>query len=145
MIYFCFSENLLTVFCPDVIKVILICYVKPTIVRTYKRKISCENFGDKQLQLALNAIKNGTGAKKASADFSVPHTTLRRHRNCKVQSPGSVCFGAFRPVLNAEFESLLVSRIDVMERAMFGSTFRCNRGIVRGRERSTSNFGFPAN
>jgi len=90
VIYFCFSENLLTVFCPDVINVILICYVKPTIVRTYKRKISCENFGDKQLQLALNAIKNGTSAKKASADFSVPHTTLRRHRNCKVQSPGSV-------------------------------------------------------
>ena len=120
MIYFCFSENLLTVFCPDVIYVILICYVKQTMVRSYKRKTSRGNFGDKQLQLSLNAMKNGTSAKKASADFGVPHTTLCRHRNCKVQSPGSVCFGAFRPVLNAEFESELVSRIDVMERAMFG-------------------------
>ena len=91
-------------------------------VRSYKRKSTRGVFGDNTLQLALSALKEGMSLKKAAATYSIPRSTLRRHRDSKVRCLGTVRFGAFEPVLNADFERQLASQIQLMERALFGLT-----------------------
>ena len=91
-------------------------------VRKYKRKTSRGNYGSAPLKLALDAVNNGLPVKTAATKFNVPRSTLRRHRDNKVQSPGSVQMGCFRPVLSHTFEAELVEKIKMMERSLFGLT-----------------------
>ena len=48
-------------------------------VRSYKRKSTRQTWNEESMKAAIKAVTdNGLGLKKASAEFSVPKTTLRR-------------------------------------------------------------------
>jgi len=64
--------------------------------------------------MAVNAVKNSElSIREASSVYGIPKSTLERHKNKKILTPG--CLGRFRPVLNAEFEKELVDYCVAMQ------------------------------
>jgi hypothetical protein len=90
--------------------------------RQYKRVSDRGKYGQSGLTAALDAIENGCSLKKAERDFGVPRKTLRRHRDGKVQIPGTATLGGRNTALCFDFERQLVTHIQNMERALFGLT-----------------------
>lgn len=88
-------------------------------VRRYKRTTTRGSYG---LNKAIDAVRAGMSLKRAASQFGVPRPTLRRHRDSKVQHPGTIQLGSLRPILNEDFEKELVAKIHMMERAFFGLT-----------------------
>jgi len=91
-------------------------------VRKYKRRTQRGSYGSEALTSALAALREGQSLKKTARDYGIPARTLRRHRDGKVSKPGSSVLGRFGTVFSEEFESVLVSHIMAMERALFGLT-----------------------
>lgn len=98
--------------------------------RVYKRKTTRASYGEQALQDALQAIRDGQSVKSASKNFNVPCKTLRRHRDGKVQKPGRIMLGRFHPELKDTYEDLIVTRIQAMEKALFGLTTLDVRRLV---------------
>lgn len=91
-------------------------------VRKYKRTTTRGSYGDDALKKAIDAVRAGMSLKRAASQFGVPRPTLRRHRDSKVQHPGTIQLGSLRPILNDDFEKELVAKIQMMEQAFFGLT-----------------------
>lgn len=90
--------------------------------RVYKRKSFRASYGDKALQDALQAIRDGEPLRTASKNHGIPCRTLRRHRDGKVARPGTTTLGRFQPELSVTYEAMLVTQIQAMEKALFGLT-----------------------
>lgn len=88
----------------------------------YKRKSTRASYGEKSLQAALQAIRNGESVRSASRNHAAPCKTLRRHRDGKVAKPGTTRLGRFQPELSATYEAMFVTQIQAMEKALFGLT-----------------------
>ena len=98
-------------------------------VRMYKRKSERRSWSLETVQMAVNAVKNSElSIREASSVYGVPKSTLERHKNKKVLTPG--CLGRFRPVLNAEFEKELVDYCVAMQNRLFGLTVRDLRSMA---------------
>jgi len=67
---------------------------------------------------------------RASKEYSIPARTLRRHRDKKVQTPGSVNLGRHVPALPAEVEHELHEHIKSMEKSLYGLTVRDVQRLV---------------
>ena len=79
--------------------------------------------------MAVNAVKNSElSIREASSVYGVPKSTLERHKNKKILTPG--CLGRFRPVLNADFEKELVDYCVAMQNRLFGLTVRDLRSMA---------------
>jgi len=91
-------------------------------MRNYQKKTQRGSYGSENLQQALEAVKNGTPLIKASKQFCIPARTLRRHRDGKVQCPGSSKLGGHAPVLSAAVEKELHDHIKFMEKSLYGLT-----------------------
>ena len=90
-------------------------------VRTYHRKTARANWDLKQMELAAVSVRNGElSLRAASAAFGVPKSTLERHKNKRLLSPG--CLGRFRPVLDTHFETELADYCKEMQNRLFGLT-----------------------
>ena len=90
-------------------------------VRTYHRKTARANWDLKQMELAAESVRNGElSLRQASAAFGVPKSTLERHKNKKLLSPG--CLGRFRPVFDTHFETELADYCKEMQNRLFGLT-----------------------
>ena len=75
-------------------------------VRTYHRKTARASWDIKQMELAAESVRSGDlSIREASAAFGVPKSTLERHKNRRVLTPG--CLGRFRPTLDSQFEAEL--------------------------------------
>ncbi|KAK3874827.1 hypothetical protein Pcinc_020265 [Petrolisthes cinctipes] len=75
------------------------------------------------LQDALKEIQDGKPLKTVSRIFGIPCKTLRRHRDGKVKNPaGAVLLGRFRPDFDEKLETMLVTHVQEMEKALFGLT-----------------------
>ena len=98
-------------------------------VRTYKRKSHRGSWQLSQMELAAHAVRNGEmSIREASAAFGVPKSTLERHKNRKVETPG--CLGRFHTVLDAEFERELAAYCCEMQDRLFGLTARDLRALA---------------
>ena len=91
-------------------------------VRHYKRHSQRATYGNATLKAALDAVVGGMSMKKASVQFGISRSVLRRHRDKKVSNPGKTTLGRFNPVFGNTFESELVSKIQLMEKTMYGLT-----------------------
>ena len=69
-------------------------------VRTYKRKTERGGYGQDMLKEALAALKSQP-VKAVSRHFRIPARTLRRHRDNKVATVGSLRLGSRQQVLSA--------------------------------------------
>lgn len=90
-------------------------------VRTYKRKSERGACGDDVLKEALAALENQP-MKAVSRRFGIPARTLRRHRDKKVATVGSLSLGPRQPVLSADVERTLREHIAYMEKCLYGLT-----------------------
>ena len=93
-------------------------------VRNYVKKTDRGSYGNQNLADALKAISDGVPLLRASKEYGVPARTLRRHRDSKVQTPGSVNLGHHGPALPAEVENELHEHIKCIERSLYGLTVR---------------------
>ncbi|KAK0055190.1 zinc finger protein 708-like X2, partial [Biomphalaria pfeifferi] len=84
-------------------------------VRNYQRKTQMASYGVQNLTEALTALNDGVSLKTASKKFNIPPKTLRRHRDSKVQKPGSIILGHFRRDFSEAEELDLVDIITKME------------------------------
>jgi len=67
----------------------------------------------------VTAVKNGElSLREASQVYSIPKSTLERHKNKKVSKPGSL--GRFECVLDQDFEKELVAYCVEMQQRLFG-------------------------
>ena len=87
--------------------------------RTYRRKTYRGKYGPGALQAALHAVEGGAALLTSAKKFGVPARTLRRHRDGKVSSPGSIRLGRYGPDIE-RFEEQLTGYIKEMEQALFG-------------------------
>ena len=90
-------------------------------VRTYKRKTERGGYGEDVLKEALAALKSQP-KKAVSRHFRIPARTLRRHRDNKVATVGSLRLGPRQQVLSAEVERTLRQHIAYMEKCLYGLT-----------------------
>ena len=91
-------------------------------VRNYTRKSNRSSWNEENLKNALEQVKsNAMSAKKASNIYSILRTTLTRHLENKVASPGKTNLGCFRTVFSKEEENL-VKYIKNMQIRFFGLT-----------------------
>jgi len=98
-------------------------------VRTYKRVTERRSWNLETVQIAVDAVKNSElSIREASAVYGIPKSTLERHKNNKIQTPG--CLGRFRPVLNVEFEKELADYCVEMQNRLFGLTVRDLRSMA---------------
>jgi len=73
------------------------------------------------MELAADSVRNGDlSIREASAVYGVPKSTLERHKNKKLLSPG--CLGRFRPTLDSQFEAELADYCKEMQNRLFGLT-----------------------
>ena len=91
-------------------------------VRHYKKSTDRGSYGSEKLQLALEALKKGVPLIKTSKEFGIPARTLRRHRDGKVQHPGTSLLGGHSPVLSPAVEKELHDHIQFMEKSLYGLT-----------------------
>ncbi|KAI8774589.1 jerky protein [Biomphalaria glabrata] len=99
-------------------------------VRTYHRKTQRGSYGLQNLTEALKAIADGMPLNTVSETFKIPVKTLRRHRDTKVQNPGSLVLGRYRSDFSKDQELDLVELITKMEQSLFGlSTLDTKSGI----------------
>jgi hypothetical protein len=89
-------------------------------VRTHVRKSNRGSYGSDQLKKALEAISAGKSVKSTAKNFGIPKTTLLRHRDAKVQTPGLVKLGRYETSLNKDFEKVLVEYLLYMNENMCG-------------------------
>lgn len=89
-------------------------------VRTYKKKSARGQYGDGKLTDALEAVKNGVPLIRVAKDYGIPARTLRRHRDSKVNQPGTVHLGRYNQCLPRHVEQELHDHIQTMERSMYG-------------------------
>ncbi|KAK7011209.1 flocculation protein FLO11 [Biomphalaria glabrata] len=95
------------------------CHYKK-MVRTYYRKTQRGSYGQQNLTEALKAIADGMPLNTVSETFKIPAKTLRRHRDTKVQNPGSLVLGRYRSDFSKDQELDLVELITKMEQSLFG-------------------------
>ncbi|KAK6972849.1 flocculation protein FLO11, partial [Biomphalaria glabrata] len=88
-------------------------------VRNYQRKTQRASYGAQNLTEALTALNDGVSLKTTSKKFNIPPKTLRRHRDSKVQKPGSIILGRFRRDFSEAEELDLVDIITKMEQSVF--------------------------
>ena len=93
-------------------------------VRNYIKKSDRGQYGNKKLADALKAILDGVPLIKVSKECGIPARTLRRHRDKKVQVPGSVNLGRHVPALPPEIEKEIHEHIKNMEQSLYGLTVR---------------------
>jgi len=91
-------------------------------VRNYARKTDRGKYGNKSLQAALDAVKDGMSLKRASLQFGISRPVLRKHRDGKVRHPGESRMGNYSAIFSEELERQLVDKIKMMERSMYGLT-----------------------
>ena len=60
--------------------------------------------------------------KTAGRARGVPESTIRRHRDSKVEEPGVIKFGHKSPTLNPAVEMAIYNHLKRMEAALFGLT-----------------------
>ena len=99
-------------------------------VRNYVKKADRGEYGNQKLAEALQAVSDGMPLIRASKEYSIPARTLRRHRDKKVQTPGSVNLGRHVPALPAEVEHELHEHIKSMEKSLYGLTVRDVQRLV---------------
>jgi len=98
-------------------------------VRNYVRKTTRGSWTLENVAAAVAAVTNcEMSLRDASATFGVPKSTLERHKNNKVISPGSL--GRFTPVLDADFEKELVQYCIIMQQRLFGLTLKDLRSLA---------------
>lgn len=88
--------------------------------RTYHRKTQRGSYGLQNLTEALKAIADGMPLNTVSETFKIPAKTLWRHRDTKVQNPGSLVLGRYRSDFSKDQELDLVELITKMEQSLFG-------------------------
>ena len=98
-------------------------------VRTYKRKSERGAYGDDALKEALAALQNQP-MKAVSRQFGIPARTLRRHRDKKVTTVGSLRLGPRQPVLTTDVEVTLREHVAYMERCLYGLTTKDVRRLA---------------
>lgn len=91
-------------------------------VRTYKRTTNRGGYGTEALSAAVEAVRNGTPVKAAARMYGIAPRTIRRHRDLNVCNPGMAKLGSKETVFKPEYETLLVTHVQEMEKAMFGLT-----------------------
>ena len=84
-------------------------------VRTYVKKTERGQYGNKNIEDALEAVNDGTPLIRTSKEYGIPARTLRRHRDNKVQQPGKVALGRHLPGLPSHVEKELHDHIQTME------------------------------
>jgi len=90
-------------------------------VRTYHRKTTRASWDLKQMELAAESVRSGElSIREASTTYGVQKSTLERHKNKKLPSPG--CLGRFRPTLDLQFETELADYCKEMQNRLFGLT-----------------------
>lgn len=111
-------------------------------VRTYKRVSERCSLNLATLEKAVDAVKNSElSIREASSVYGIPKSTLERHKNKNIMSPG--CLGRFRPVLNADYEKELVEYCLEMQNRLFGLTVRDLRSMAfQLAERNRLDHGF---
>ena len=72
-------------------------------VLSYVRKTDRGKYGEKSLQAALDAVKDGMSLKRASVQFGISRPVLRRHRDGKVRHPGESRLGNYSMVFSEDF------------------------------------------
>lgn len=92
-------------------------------VRNYQKKTTRGSWSLSSVHSAVEAVQKGElSLREASAVYNVPKSTLERHKNNKVEKPGSL--GRFQPVLDNDFERELVGYCIEMQQRMFGLTMK---------------------
>ena len=86
----------------------------------YKRSSGRCRYGQQAFSDAMDAIVGGASLKSVSREFGISRATLRRHRDMKVEKPGTLRLGRIRPTLSAMFEEQLVCHILDMQARFFG-------------------------
>lgn len=98
-------------------------------VRTYKRRSERRSWDMEKMNMAIASVRNSElSIREASSTYGIPKSTLERHKNKKIITPG--CLGRYRPVLNAEFEAELVDYCIQMQNRLFGLTIRDLRSMA---------------
>ena len=98
--------------------------------RVYVRKTNRGSYSEENLQKAIAAVNSGQPLLTTAKVYGIPARTLRRHRDKKVQNPGSINLGRFKPVINKEYEAELVAQIQSMEKLLCGLTTKDVRRIA---------------
>ncbi|XP_014677801.1 PREDICTED: tigger transposable element-derived protein 6-like isoform X2 [Priapulus caudatus] len=91
--------------------------------REYKRKSTRNSWDTVSMEQAITAVRSKEmGLKRASRQFNVPKTTLKRrvHDTNKKAKGASKVLGRYETVLTPEMESDLVRYVVLMEERMFG-------------------------
>jgi len=90
-------------------------------VQKYKRKTDRGSWKLSRVQQAAQAVCNGKmSISEDAAAYRVPKSTLKRHKNRKVQALG--CLERFHTTLDAEFEKELDEYCCEMQDRLFGLT-----------------------
>ena len=88
--------------------------------RGYTRSSGRCQYGQETFTDALDALARGASLKATSTQFGISRATLRRHRDGKVEKPGTLTLGRLRPTLPPLFEEQLISHILDMQARFFG-------------------------
>lgn len=103
-------------------------------VRKYVRKTDRQKWEVENMESAVQAVINkGMGLKKASVQFSVPKTTLRRYKEQREQDQLAKIDktkGKFQCVFSSEQELELVDYLKTMESRLFGLTMQDFRSVA---------------
>lgn len=105
-------------------------------VRNYVRKTNRGSWDEKNMELAVKAVKNNEmSLRKAASSYSVPKDSLHRRVNGKLKSiptdtPNKPFLGPYRKVLTNEQEKELASYIIKMDSAFYGLSIQDLQSVV---------------
>ena len=87
--------------------------------RQYKKKTYRCKYGTSKLNEALLELEKGRSVKSVSKQYDIPGRTLRRHRDGKIQSPGSLGQGRKQYIPHA-VETTIADHLKDMNSRLFG-------------------------
>jgi hypothetical protein len=91
--------------------------------RTYKRTTQRGACDVEALNKTLSEVSKGMPIKMAARQYHIPVKTLRRHRDGKVRTPGSIHLGHFVSELHKDYEEELVCLIKNDNDSVLRQTF----------------------
>lgn len=104
--------------------------------RRYKRTTARQGWDSENMRKAVQTVCDGTmGYMKAAVTFNVPKSTLQdrvnkfRQTNDLISST-SKGLGRFKPIFSSEQEHCLVEHVLLMEKRLFGLTYKDLRGLA---------------
>jgi hypothetical protein len=88
-------------------------------MRNYKRKRDVPDWTQEDANVAIRAIRNGTGIREASRRFKIPKTCLIRRLRANTENIPGPLLGNYKSVFSGDNEQLLVNHLLDMQSCFY--------------------------